>query len=72
MYLVNEYENKTKRVQYRDTKSIAKVTIVQEKTQGHCAETCGIEFVIFYYNDDKNKEYIINTANEFYSRYKKI
>lgn len=71
-YLVDDYIEKTKEIQYKDTQSMAKVTIVQEKTQGHCFETYGATFVIFYYNDDKQKEYIIATDNEFYSRYKKI
>jgi len=45
------------------------VTVLENKAEGHCFETCGQTYVIFYYNDDEDKTLVIADSREFNLKY---
>jgi len=55
---------------YRDVKYIADtVTVIKSDVQGHCIETCGQTYVIFYYDNDEDKTLVIADSREFHLKY---
>jgi DNA-directed RNA polymerase subunit E'/Rpb7 len=45
------------------------VNVLQKDLQGHCFETCGQTYVIYYYDDDEDKTLVISDSREFNLKY---
>lgn len=56
-----------KYTKFKDEKQT--VTVLQRDVEGHCIETCGKLYVIFYYNDDESKNLVIADSSEFHLTY---
>jgi len=60
-------------IKYRDKKHKEDIVIIVcEDAPGHCVETCGQTYVIFYYDDYDSKQYVISETKEFNRKYEKL